>query len=84
MPDDGHRADRAIAWSQGLMRQAGFARGQILLLTDRADGTDIDAASEGERRGLSRVGAGPRVPHSGGVFDTPEGLGQARLDALRT
>ena len=80
MPDDGHRADRAIAWSQGLMRQAGFARGQILLLTDRADGTDIDAASEGNAAGYraSVLGLGTV---QGGVFDTPEGLGQARLDA---
>ena len=80
MPDDGHRADRAIAWSQGLMRQAGFARGQILLLTDRADGTDIDAASKANAAGyrVSVLGLGTE---QGGVFDTPEGLGQARLDA---
>lgn len=80
MPDDGHRADRAIAWSQGLMRQAGFARGQILLLTDRADGTDIDAASKANAAGyrVSVLGLGTA---QGGVFDTPEGLGQARLDA---
>jgi len=80
MPDDGHRADRAIAWSQGLMRQAGFARGQILLLTDRADGTDIDAASKANAAGyrVSVLGLGTV---QGGVFDTPEGLGQARLDA---
>ena len=38
MPDDGHRADRAIAWSQRLLRNAGFEHGDILLLTDRADG----------------------------------------------
>lgn len=80
MPDDGHRADRAIAWSQGLMRQAGFARGQILLLTDRADGTDIDAAGKANAAGyrVSVLGLGTA---QGGVFDTPEGLGQARLDA---
>ena len=51
MPEDGHRADRAIAWSQGLMRQAGFERGQILLLTDRADGTDIAAAAKANAAG---------------------------------
>lgn len=80
MPEDGHRADRAIAWSQGLMRQAGFERGQILLLTDRADGTDIDAAAKASAAGyrVSVIGLGSE---RGGVFDTQGGLGQARLDA---
>ena len=80
MPEDGHRADRAIAWSQGLMRQAGFERGQVLLLTDRADGTDIAAAAKANAAGyrVSVLGLGTA---QGGVFDTPEGLGQARLDA---
>ncbi|GHC00155.1 VWA domain-containing protein [Thermomonas carbonis] len=80
MPEDGHRTDRAIEWSQGLMRQAGFARGQILLLTDRADGTDIAAAAKANAAGyrVSVLGLGTA---QGGVFDTPEGLGQARLDA---
>ena len=80
MPEDGHRADRAIAWSQGLMRQAGFERGQILLLTDRADGTDIDAAAKANAAGyrVSVLGLGTAT---GGVFDTPEGLDRARLDA---
>lgn len=80
MPEDGHRADRAIAWSQGLMRQAGFERGQILLLTDRADGTDIAAAAKANAAGyrVSVLGLGTA---QGGVFDTAEGLGQARLDA---
>lgn len=80
MPEDGHRADRAIAWSQRLMRQGGFERGQILLLTDRADGTDIDAAAKANAAGyrVSALGLGSA---RGGVFDTPEGLEQARLDA---
>jgi len=80
MPEDGHRVDRAIAWSQGLMRQSGFERGQILLLTDRADGTDIAAAAKANADGyrVSVLGLGTE---RGGVFDTPEGLGQARLDA---
>ena len=79
MPEDGHRADRAIEWAQGLMRQAGFARGQILLLTDRADGTDIAAAAKAKAAGyqVSVIGLGTA---QGGVFDTQEGLGQARLD----
>ncbi|HSD17695.1 MAG TPA: VWA domain-containing protein [Thermomonas sp.] len=80
MPEDGHRADRAIAWSQGLMRQSGFERGQILLLTDRADGTDIAAAATANAAGyrVSVLGLGTA---RGGVFDTPGGLGRAQLDA---
>jgi len=62
------------------MRQAGFERGQILLLTDRADGTDIAAAAKANAAGyrVSVLGVGTA---RGGVFDTSEGLGQARLDA---
>lgn len=80
MPEDGHRADRAIAWSQGLLAQAGFDRGDILLLTDRADGTDIAAAAKARAAGyrVSVLGMGSE---QGGVFDSGGSLGQARLDA---
>ena len=80
MPEDGQRADRAIAWSQGLLRQAGFERGDILLLTDHADGAALDAAARAQAAGyrVSALGLGTA---QGGVFDTPGGLGQARLDA---
>ncbi len=42
MPMDGHRVDRAIAWSQRLLRGAGFGHGDILVLTDlpRVEGTE--------------------------------------------
>ncbi|HTL13740.1 MAG TPA: tetratricopeptide repeat protein [Thermomonas sp.] len=66
MPADGHRADRAIAWSQGLLRQAGFPAGEILLLTDRADADALAAAASARAAGyrvsvlgLGRAGGGP-------------------------
>ena len=80
MPEDGQRADRAIAWSQGLLRQAGFERGDILLLTDHADAAALNAAARAQAAGyrVSALGLGTA---QGGVFDTLGGLGQARLDA---
>ncbi len=80
MPVDGHRADRAIAWSQRLLQQAGFDRGDILLLTDRADG-DAQAEAAKARAAGYRVSALGVGSEAGGVFDTPGGLGQAKLDA---
>ena len=55
MPVDGHRVDRAITHAAGLLRQAGFARGRILLLAGDAQAdallgvpsatADVDAAA---------------------------------------
>ena len=80
MPADGHRGDRAIAWSQRLLRNAGFAQGDVLLLTDRADGQAIAEAARARAAGyrVSALGLGTA---GGGAFDTPGGLGNARLDA---
>ena len=80
MPEDGHRADRAIAWSQRLLRNAGFEHGDILLLTDRADGDALAEAARARATGyrVSALGLGTA---QGGVFDTQGGLGNARLDA---
>lgn len=80
MPEDGHRGDRAIAWSQRLLRNAGFDQGDILLLTDRADGDALAEAARARAAGyrVSALGLGTT---RGGVFDTPRGLGNARLDA---
>jgi Ca-activated chloride channel family protein len=85
MPGDGRpaeapRADRAIAWAQRLLRNGGFDHGDILLLTDRADGDALAEAAKARLAGyrVSALGLGTA---QGGVFDTPGGLGRARLDA---
>jgi Ca-activated chloride channel family protein len=80
MPEDGHRADRAIALSQRLLRNAGFDHGDILLLTDRADAQAIAEAARARTAGyrVSVLGLGTA---RGGVFETPAGLRDARLDA---
>ena len=80
MPEDGQRADRAIAWSRNLLQQAGFAQGDILLITDHADATAVDAAAKVHLAGyrVSTLGLGTA---QGGTFDTGAGLGQASLDA---
>ncbi|MES2858142.1 MAG: VWA domain-containing protein [Pseudomonadota bacterium] len=80
MPEDGQRSDRAIAWSQQLLRQAGFDRGDILLLTDHADAAALAAASRAITAGY-RVSALGLGTEQGGVFDVGGSLGQARLDA---
>ncbi len=60
MPVDGQRADRAISWSAKLLQQAGFDRGQILLLTDHADADARDAAASARANGyrVSVLGLG--------------------------
>ena len=80
-PLDAPRVDRGIAWSQRLLRQAGFDRGEILVLTDRADGTDNAAARKAAEAGyrVSVLGLGTA---RGGVYPRPGGGdGQARLEA---
>jgi Ca-activated chloride channel family protein len=60
MPVDGSRADRAVAWSAKLLRQAGFDRGDILLLSDPADDPARRAAAAAAREGyrVSVLGLG--------------------------
>lgn len=80
MPEDGQRADRAIAWSRKLLQQTGFAQGEILLLTDHADAAAVSAAARAHAAGY-RVSALGLGTEQGGVFETDAGSGQARLDA---
>lgn len=80
MPEDGHRADRAIAWSQRLLRNAGFDYGDILLLSDRAEAGAIAEAARARSAGYRVSALGLGTPR-GGVFETPRGLRNARLDA---
>lgn len=60
MPVDGQRADRAIAWSAKLLRQAGFHQGEILVMGDHATAADIAAASTAASSGarISVLGVG--------------------------
>ncbi len=61
MPRDGSRADRAIEESARLLKRAGFSRGEILLITDRAGGSAnsaaIDARAAGYRVSVLGMGA---------------------------
>jgi len=79
-PADAPRVDRAIAWAQRLLRNGGFDHGDILLLTDRADSDALAEAGKARLAGyrVSALGLGTRA---GGVYETPAGLGSAKLDA---
>lgn len=86
MPRDGSRADRAIEESVRLLARAGFARGDILLLTDHPGGGANSAAVESRSSGyrVSVLGLGTAA---GGAYRDRDGdVLAARLDgpALRT
>jgi Ca-activated chloride channel family protein len=80
MPVDGQRSDRAIAWSSQLLRQAGFADGHILLMTDHADSAARTAAAEAARGGyrVSAIGLGQAEGASYRRMD--DSIATARLD----
>lgn len=87
MPVDGQRGDRAIALAADLLRQAGFARGRILVLTDVADARSRQAAAAASRQGyaVSVLGLGtPQgapVPGQDGGF-LADGQGRLRMARL--
>lgn len=86
MPVDGQRADRAIEWSARLLRQAGFDRGDILLVTDHADTDAVASAAAVHAEGYVVSALGLGTP-SGSAYRGPAGgIDHARLDAasLRT
>ena len=81
MPVDGHRPDRAIDAAVKLLAQAGHAQGDILLLTDGADGKAVAAAARAAAKGfrVSALGIGRA---SGAAYRSGDGsIVQARLDA---
>lgn len=53
MPEDGQRVDRAIQWSVRLVRQAGHARGDVLVMGDHATEADIAAAARAAEDGVT-------------------------------
>lgn len=81
MPKDGQRADRGIAWAARLLAQADARRGDILILTDRADSAAMDAAAAARAQGyaVSALGLGSAA---GAAYRSADGvIGRAALDA---
>lgn len=81
MPVDGSHAADAIARSQQLLKQAGFAQGDILLLTHAADADAKAEAANAARAGyrVSVLGLGT---DAGAAFRRPDGsIGHSALDA---
>lgn len=67
MPVAGQRADRAIALGQQLLHDAGYAEGQLLLVTDRVDERAIEAAARVEASGLRTHVLGVGTPQAAPV-----------------
>lgn len=83
MPEDGSRASAAIAWSQQLLRQAGFGSGDILLLTGDVDADARSAAADSAAAGyrVSVLGLGSPA---GAAYRKPDGsIGHAKLESTR-
>lgn len=89
MPVAGQRADRALRHAERLLRGAGHARGEVLLITDRVDARDTEAAARlaaaGIRVSVLGLGAasGAPVPLPGGGFAT-DAQGRPLLARLDT
>jgi Ca-activated chloride channel homolog len=81
MPVDGSDAGRAIAHSERLLRQAGFDRGDILLLTDHADRSARDAAAMAYRDGYRVSVLGMGTPAGAAYRDADGRIARASLDA---
>lgn len=93
LPVDGQRADRAIEHAVSIMKSAGFAYGDILLVTDHADARAAAAAAQARAQGfrVSALGVGtaagaPMTSAGGFISDTRGQVQLARLDmgSLRT
>ena len=81
MPQDGQRANRGLAWAARLLVQADARRGDILILTDRADSAAVAAAASARAQGyaVSALGLGTA---SGAAYRGSDGvIGRAALDA---
>lgn len=80
MPRDGQRASEAIAWSTQLLLRAGATSGDIVLLTDHADGEAVSAAADAAGRGF-RVSALGLGSEAGAPYRRDSGdIANARLD----
>ncbi|WP_115529160.1 MULTISPECIES: tetratricopeptide repeat protein [Xanthomonas] len=80
MPVDGKRADRAIDAAARLLQQAGFKQGDILLVSDSADGSAESAARTARAGGFHVSALGLGSPR-GAAYRTGSGeIAQAKLD----
>ncbi|MCI1710597.1 MAG: VWA domain-containing protein [Chiayiivirga sp.] len=88
LPVPGQRADRAIARGRTLLRDAGFAQGDLLLVTDHVEARDADAAQEAAAEGLrvsvlgvgTETGAPVPLPQGGFAQDSNGNVLLPRLD----
>lgn len=80
MPRDGQRADRGIDWATRLMRQVGALQGQILLVSDQADGEAALAAAQARSLGLQVSVLGLGTPAGAAYRDGNGQIRQAALD----
>jgi Ca-activated chloride channel family protein len=81
MPVPGQRSDLAIDWAAQLLRQAGFARGDILLLSDQADAPARQAAARAAGQGYRVSVLGLGTAQGAAYRDGNGGIGHAQLDA---
>ena len=80
MPEDGSRAERAIAISRQLLEQAGHARGGILLMTDHADAAAMGAPAPAAAQGYRVSAIGDGTP-TGAAYRRGDGsIAHAQLD----
>ncbi|MBB4127013.1 Ca-activated chloride channel family protein [Xanthomonas translucens] len=81
MPAPGQRTDLAIDWAAQLLRQAGFTRGDILLLSDQADAQAQQAAARAAGQGYRVSALGLGTAQGAAYRDGQGGVGHAQLDA---
>ncbi|WP_371184771.1 vWA domain-containing protein [Xanthomonas sacchari] len=81
MPVAGQRTDLAIDWAAQLLRQAGFSRGDILVLSDQADAQAQQAAARAAGQGYHVSALGLGTAQGAAYRDDQGRLAHAQLDA---
>ena len=81
MPVDGQRADRGIAWAARLLTQADVRKGDILLLSDRADDAALRAATDARAQGFAVFALGVGTASGAAYRSGDSVIGRAALDA---
>ncbi|MCI2243046.1 tetratricopeptide repeat protein [Xanthomonas sp. PPL568] len=81
MPVAGQRTDLAIDWAAQLLRQAGFSRGDILVLSDQADAQAQQAAAHAAGQGYQVSALGLGTAQGAAYRDDQGRLAHAQLDA---